>query len=337
MELKRSKIHIEILRLIAIFLVIYNHTRIYGFTLYLNTDALLPHYLSYAFSVLCKIGVPVFFMISGALLIPKEESIKDLFRKRILRIILVILIFTALQYLRICIANHETFNFKTYITFCYCGNIIEPYWYLKAYLGYLLVLPFLRLIGKALDAEKGKYLMWLGVAKMAVEVFAIFSGYRMNVDFVICTDILFYPLLGHAIENIGLGEKLRKAAVPAIVGIVVLTVIGGEVYKSVNGVYSDMFVTVSAFPLAMFTYIAVKGIKVENEKAGRVLASLGSCVFGVYLIEDVTRNLFMFRLGWNFNVQLRFASALLFCLTTMVLSLAIIWVVKKIPLVNKLI
>ena len=250
---------------------------------------------------------------------------------------LVIIIFTALQYLRICIAQHETPNLLTYLAYCYAGNIIEPYWYLKAYLGYLLVLPFLRLIGKGLDAEKSKYLVWLGIAKLVVEAVAIVSGYLMNVDFVICADLLFYPLLGYAIENLGLGEKIKKAAFPSLLVILALTVIGGELYKSAKGAYSDVFLSLSVFPMAFLTYITVKNIRIENEKVKKVLASLGSCVFGVYLIEDVTRNLFIYRLNWNFGGQFRFGSVMLFCLVVMALSLAVIWVVKRIPLVNKLI
>ena len=89
----QKKTHLELIRLAAIFLVIWNHTRANGFGLYLTSDG-VPLVVGYFLSVYCKIAVPLFLMVSGALLIPKKEGIKELFKKRILRIVLVIVVFT---------------------------------------------------------------------------------------------------------------------------------------------------------------------------------------------------------------------------------------------------
>ena len=80
-EAKAYKIHFEVLRLLAIFLVVFNHTKEKGFDLYRYTDSAVIYYAGYSLSILCKVAVPLFFMISGALLIGREESIRDLFKK----------------------------------------------------------------------------------------------------------------------------------------------------------------------------------------------------------------------------------------------------------------
>ena len=92
---KGKKIYIEVLRCIAIFFVIFNHTEEYGFDLYKETAETLPYIIYLTISILCKAAVPIFFMISGAMLLGKEESIKTLYKKRVLRFLMVIIVVSA--------------------------------------------------------------------------------------------------------------------------------------------------------------------------------------------------------------------------------------------------
>ena len=90
-ERENKKIHIEFLRMLAMFLVLFNHTETKGFTLYTLEQETLLHWFYLTLSIFVKVAVPIFFMISGALLLPKEESIKEVFQKRILKIVLVLI------------------------------------------------------------------------------------------------------------------------------------------------------------------------------------------------------------------------------------------------------
>lgn len=64
--MKKEKVYLEYLRIIACALVIYNHLS--GWTLYIITDG-IPQYIYMILSVITKINVPIFFMITGALLL----------------------------------------------------------------------------------------------------------------------------------------------------------------------------------------------------------------------------------------------------------------------------
>ncbi|MDE7206696.1 MAG: acyltransferase family protein, partial [Lachnospiraceae bacterium] len=76
---KRNLLHIEFIRIIAAFFVIFNHTGDKGFFIYSTYDLGGFHYwLALAISIVCKISVPLFFMISGALLLEKEYSLKTI-------------------------------------------------------------------------------------------------------------------------------------------------------------------------------------------------------------------------------------------------------------------
>ena len=111
-------LHMDILRVIAIFLVVFNHTGNRGYTLFNYMSSSFLYFSYMAFSVFCKIAVPVFFMISGALLLPKEDSFKQLFSKRILRMALVLVFISIPFYFWL----HRSegigiLNFLTYICF----------------------------------------------------------------------------------------------------------------------------------------------------------------------------------------------------------------------------
>ena len=83
----KKKYYLEVIRILAILMVMYNHSA--AFMSFSNQSG-VEYAISFLFSMVCKGAVPLFFMVSGALLLGKNESGKDLFQKRILRMILVL-------------------------------------------------------------------------------------------------------------------------------------------------------------------------------------------------------------------------------------------------------
>lgn len=62
--------YIEFLRVVACFFVIFNHTSIKGFFLFATADpGSLKFWLYLFISVFCKLSVPLFFAISGTLML----------------------------------------------------------------------------------------------------------------------------------------------------------------------------------------------------------------------------------------------------------------------------
>lgn len=87
-----KKLHIEMLRIIAVVMVVLNHSDLY-YTYFTNTDSVLTFSVSLLLSCICRINVPLFMMITGALLIPKAESWSVIFKKRISRMLVVLVAF----------------------------------------------------------------------------------------------------------------------------------------------------------------------------------------------------------------------------------------------------
>ncbi len=96
---KRNRAYyLDALRVVAIFLVLFNHTGRYGFQLYVTATPLPVQTAYLVISSLCKVAVPLFLMVSGALLLGKDEPVSVVWRKRVLRMVAVLLIFSTFRY-----------------------------------------------------------------------------------------------------------------------------------------------------------------------------------------------------------------------------------------------
>ena len=77
--MKEKRLDYELMRILAIFLVVFNHTENRGFFLYQVPGCSgINAILSLLLATVCKIAVPLFLMISGGLLFLRQESLKDL-------------------------------------------------------------------------------------------------------------------------------------------------------------------------------------------------------------------------------------------------------------------
>lgn len=341
--MKEEKLYyVELLRVIAIFFVVFNHTRNLGYSLYTEVGGGFSYWASLSASILCKVAVPIFFMISGGLLLGKQETWKELFSKRILRYVVVILIFTFLQYLRIIRVNPEMgFHPTTWLLYCYGGNIIEPYWFLKSYLSMLLILPFLRLLVSVMSKREYWYLVGIKAIITLISLIYIYTGYTNNISFPFHADIIFYPLTGYFLMNVLEQDDYRylknESLAVLLSAFLALAVFQANAFFKSRGTYVDDFHTVYVWILAALILLLVKRIKIRAVVVQKMICTMGSCAFGVYLIEDVARNQVQRIVPAIVPFLGKFWAGIVFALLSVLVSMLVIYFVRKIPLVKKLI
>ena len=208
---KAKKLHIEFLRALCIWLVMFTHTSTAGFSLFINRPAsfFYPLYLAVPFWV--KTAVPIFFMISGALLLGKEEPVSKIWKKRIWRFLQVIFVFSFINYvwfyhnLPLSIPGH----IAKFFTMLYTSDLATAYYFLYIYSSFLLMLPVWRKLVKAMDENLYLYLIGLNlffVGLVPVISFLIFKGsaemnYFLN-PLLAVSEPTFYFLMGYWIENV---------------------------------------------------------------------------------------------------------------------------------------
>ncbi len=321
MHTQRNKIYLDIIRLVAIFCVVYNHTPGFDVPAYEGWSQ-AGYWCALVVNQLVKMAVPLFFMVTGALLLVKEESISALFRKRVFRFAMVVVIITIVQYAFHCCIVQEGFNLKTFLSQFYHGVICNEFrasWFLYAYIGMLLMLPLIRPIaGGAADAVFvylfAVQFVFCCAIPAAVLCLGEYEGYSVYSNWILFQPeidtlpysagyCVFYLLAGYFLEH-RVSEKiwqkysgtLLMAAVLCIVAAVVCT----DAARRIQGVFAlqETVVFQTAFlpiPCAVF-YLALKAWCARvpvNLQGRRAVAALGGAVFTVMLTEN------LFRTSWT--------------------------------------
>ncbi|MDP3442600.1 MAG: acyltransferase family protein, partial [Ignavibacteria bacterium] len=121
----------DILRLLSIFGVIIMHTTsMYGIDIQiLDFESFFRYILSFSF----KWSVPIFFMISGALLLSKDENAQDFYSKRFKKVLFPTLFWSAI-YLSIHYIWHG-FSVFSLIAALLKANPFYHLWFMFAIIG----------------------------------------------------------------------------------------------------------------------------------------------------------------------------------------------------------
>lgn len=287
--------HIDILRVVACALVIVNHT---NSRLFMGMPPVYPvWFFSAGMFFISKTAVPIFIMISGALLLGRDESYKKTLG-RAGRIAAVTLIFSAFYF--IC-DQKEAFTLTSVGEFfrtVYSDVQTRAFWYLYLYIGLLLMLPLLRKLVRGMVFRD--YLYMLGMTFVIVSVLPAFFDkttlpyYNSSIITPLFNGYLGYFIAGYFIERVS-KRRTREGF------FIALTVFCVSVLFSVAATYFEFAANPSAYPYwdnrlafnvalpAVSLYYMATYIKPDalSARASAFIKKLGSLTFGTYLISDM--------------------------------------------------
>ncbi len=361
MEGKKKYLYLETMRIFACFFMIFNHTNVRGFFLFSQSPLGSLQFWWYLWlSVFCKFAVPLFFMISGALLIPKEnESLGDLYKNRVLRMVCTLLFFSAVFFVRDILRGKQTWDIGAFFLGVYEGSLVIPYWYLYTYIAFLITLPMIRAMAKNLEDKYYYYifLLWFVFALIPVLQYALGKNLHvlngnLNVGWL-TTNIVLCPITGYFLqyrmknaENAGGGKTVLLLWAANILTICLscyMTYLRAVDMGQCNEAVSQEFHNTFAVLNAATIFLTVKYLYLKVEKKvpmwlNRAIASVGSATFGIYLMHILALDVFNQKL-WDAFVDLHLSpmlSSFLVCLCTMAVCYVVTVLLKRIPLIRKL-
>lgn len=201
-----KRLDIELMRIIGCFFVIFNHTGNIGFFLFSLYDTLSIQYWIYLFiSVFCKFAVPLFFMIAGALMLNRQsESINKIWLNRVLHILFILTFWSFFYYMILVKQGNEVFNVYHFLSRLYDNNWNTPFWYLYAYIAFLISLPLLQRFAKSLTDREYSYMYLLYIIFVMLipcMQYILFQGrHTLNGNISIgwfASNIVIFPLTGY--------------------------------------------------------------------------------------------------------------------------------------------
>lgn len=288
---QKRDVRLDKLRIISMLLVITVHAA----NRYCRAVALISpasFAAAAAFNVLSRVSVPIFFMISGAVLLGKEYDPKKN-RKRIALKFAALLTVTVIYFFWEWLMTGEHAIDPVSL-------IYEPQrtllWFMYALLGIYIVLPFIKRMTDGMDNREDR---------LFIILFAVFGGllyhiglkFKFPVPIVGATYYLGYFVSGHIIyKNLGKYDLKRYnvlrlvitlLCVAAATVIVSVKCIGTKTFSGTMLSYRNVFIMISSYCIFVFLY------SVLPEKETAVTRALSPLTFGVYLFHGIALDAFM--------------------------------------------
>ena len=348
----RRESWLDALRILAAFWVIVNHTNSYVFKAAAPGQA--EWWLSIALYYLSKTAVPLFVMISGACLLPKQDGWRAAGR-RALRVLLVLLVFSYGYYAYDAWVNWGLWprlaNIGAFGTLVWTQQITDSFWYLYFYLGLMAMLPLLQRLAHAL--RRRDLLCLLGACFALDGLWPLIAHYVPQLappsffQAPLYTTYIGLFFAGHWVR--GLKAPTRRQMLGAGLGLAVSLVVSvaltrieyglvapGEKYWFMDDRLHPALPTVLAAVCAMALF---KGwlARPMGERASRALTELGGCAFGVYLVQDWLIAQSRYRLFAPLcGVLPAFLSAVLWEIAVFAAALGGAWLLRRMPGLKKL-
>ncbi len=308
-EIKNRKVYLDWIRIIAVALVIFNHSA--GYTLYQVSEGGKQFFYMFL-TMLTRINVPLFFMVSGALLFGHQDDFKEIFRKKIVRFIFITVIFQGLLYICYCAKGmFEEMNpgavFRRWVFGVLAGDLegTTQYWYLYAYVGMLFMLPFLQRMACGMRNQdfillislRFVFYSFIPIVNVLLGMYDSELSIKINSQFSVplaALNAFFYPLIGYYIDDkIDINKLKNKhvfiAVLISVVGIVLSCAC--TYYEGiVTGIYTQNYVNLFDYITAIAAFIFIKWMttvvcpKLSKGKLAKAVCYCSSLTFGIYLL-----------------------------------------------------
>lgn len=307
----------DLLRVFSMLGVIYLHTAADA----LHKLASMPIWeLSNVLACLFAPAVPLFFMMSGSLLLGKEQTadLEHLFRRRLPKILIPYLAWTALTLLYWALTGQGQ-TALTSLSRLLNNGVAVPYWFLYALVPIYLLSPLLKRMTDHLEDIHWHYMISLWVIlTLGLNTVRSFVPERWLLTFTehwtlninVVGGYLGYFLLGAYLERLRRLPSRRVLALCAA-ALWALSILGTRHDTFTQYAYSERFtdyLSLMTMALAVCLFLLAKSCLRERSCRGRLLPCLSALSFGVYLIHPLAigmgKLIWSSLTGWPFPVTI---------------------------------
>ncbi len=338
-DAKKRIFYFDELRALAILFIILCHTTTIYRPYYYNLSIMsIPSYLN----MLGWVGVPLFFMISGALLLNRDYNLKDFFKRRFTRIlfpfIFWMIITLTIDYVFL------GFSTKQLIT-VFLGQ--KRYtWFIWVMIGIYLVMPLINSFIREYGIKGVEYFLAIWFLTIVLNTLGLYPFYRFELSYF--AGFIGFPILGYYLANkeFRLSDK-TLIVLGALLYFAFLTMnwyCQGHKIFTTKSAYLSIFVVIASAGI----FLAFKSIscysqkngssiiarihnKFKAEPLGKLILSLSICSYGIYFVNSL---LFEFIKSWHINT---FKMMPVIFISVTLVSWLVIAVLDKIPFLRKFI
>lgn len=340
---KRRTVYFDLLNICACFCVVWLHNNgiVHQFT---NSAAWKQ---SLVVETIAYWAVPIFFMLTGATLMRYREryDTKTFFKKRLCKVFVPFLVWSVIMLIYKSWRGTfvlTDFSFQNLATVFLNNQMQSVYWFFFPLFAIYASMPVLSLL-----SGQRKWLWYMVglsfVTQACCPLLCKLAGIQWNaaLAFPMTGGHLIYPILGYLLSTEDLSFKKRIAIYLAGAGAVVLRYTATYFLSMRDGETNRTFFGYNYFTavlLGVAVFVLFKHIKLDwltkREKLCKALSVISSCSFGVYLIHVIIKESLLRLTGLDPH---RLLWRTVCALAVYLISLAIILILKKIPILKRLV
>lgn len=338
MRSKERFYYLDILKIIACLCVIMNHA-----------IELIKEYANHSFSgalfysvnySIYKVAVPIFIMITGVLLLGREDSYRDMLKK-IFRIMVPLLLLSLYLYIKEnTLAKFSMLSFlKTFLK----DPIRVPYWYLYMLIPLYLMTPFIQKMIKNFKKQDVIYfLLVVLLIPSLLNILSVYCSIQISNSFYMA----WFPLyIGYYVMGYYLNQgALNKNYLLVSIGVYVISSFcfglsmflpfyqGGELSFALDNTSNILVVLSSLSFFYIIRYIMSK-IKL-NRGMSFLISKVAGTTFGIYLIHFLVYYMVYYRITFVFDYSQELGILLTVLLTFISCSI-VTFIAKLLPGVKR--
>lgn len=291
--------------------------------------------------VLGRIGVPIFLMLSGALIMPITGNIKDFYKKRIPQFMVVTVVYFLLTNLVYAALNSESFNILLYIKSLAMGKTAHAYqlWYMYVIISIYLSAPF---ISKSISYLGDKAAIYLFLVS-TVTIFIPTTIKAINSNSFGWIHIppihyMSYFILGYLICKKGFLKKTSLRFLIPFFAVDFFAIIAIQYYLNrsgdLNGEGITWYTSIFIMSLAVTAFLILGMFKFET-KSDSLLTMFSKYSFGIYLFHLIPLFVSLHLMSFvDINILFKIVICLFVCFSSSCIYVAY---VAKVPFIKKLV
>ena len=284
---------VDLTRFLGAFLVVLAHVVTYP-----NLMGKGTFWAQIFYYTITRAAVPLFFMLSGMLLLAKEEPLGVFFRKRALKVLIPFFIWSLLYYYW-----NNTSSVTGVFSFLWVGTVktlssprAAHLWFFYSLIGLYIATPILRIF--TTRASKMDLLYFCVAWLVVVPIFGILHeqfSILVNFEFPFLTGYIGYFVLGFFLNGLPLTRRLVLWSAVILVLSFIFTFFA--IYVGMQSPKYDQFyeqyLALNVIFMAASSFVLLKSLDHWIPSAlQRWLVPLGGTAFGIYLLHVLVMDIF---------------------------------------------
>ena len=298
-EIKTREIWVDFVRAIAAFMVVYIHAVGPWLSRYKEVAYREWMFANVADSVV-RISVPLFFMISGYLLLRHPVSLTTFYKKRVIHVVIPWIMWSIIYCLWNIYYGGARISVLQGVEAFLEGNIVFHFWFIYVLVGLYLLVPVLSWVVDKQDSQRILYFIgvWFLAASFIPLVnkivsYAEGSEFKIQFDLSCFCGYSGYLVIGLALGRVRITKAVRLCAVALLAGGAAVTVLATAFLARMTGSFSDYFngyLTPNVIGMSVGSFVLFRelGGRVGNSVLGsKIVSHLSAASFGIYLIHPM--------------------------------------------------